>query len=47
MNVTRDYGNRLGALPYSALLDRQGNIRFIKAGELHKDTFERELKPLL
>ncbi len=47
MTVTRDYGNRFGALPYSVLYDREGKIRFVKAGELHKDTFVRELKPLL
>jgi peroxiredoxin len=47
MGITRDYGNRMGALPYSALLDREGRIRFIQAGELHKDVFERELRPLL
>ena len=47
MAVTRDYGNRLGALPYSVLLDREGRIRFVQAGELHKETLERELRPLL
>ncbi|HSP00141.1 MAG TPA: TlpA disulfide reductase family protein [Thioalkalivibrio sp.] len=47
MAVARDYGNRFGALPYSVLMDRQGKIRFIQAGELHKETFVRELKPLL
>ena len=47
MTVTRDYGNRLGTLPYSVLLDREGVIRFVHAGELHKETLERELQPLL
>jgi peroxiredoxin len=47
MAVTRDYGNRQGALPYSVLLDRDGRIRFFQAGELHKETLEQELQPLL
>ena len=47
LTVSRDYGNRVGALPYSALFDREGTIRFVKAGELHKETLEDELRPLL
>jgi peroxiredoxin len=45
--VSRAYGNRFGALPYSALVDRQGRIRYIKPGELTREAFERELRPLL
>ncbi|OOG23204.1 thioredoxin [Thioalkalivibrio denitrificans] len=45
--VSRDYGNRIGALPYSVLLDREGIIRFVKPGELHQETLEDELRPLL
>jgi thiol-disulfide isomerase/thioredoxin len=47
MAVSRDYGNRVGALPYSVLFDRVGTIRFVKAGELHKETLEDQLRPLL
>lgn len=45
--ISRRYGNHLGALPYSVLVDREGKIRFIKPGELTRDVLESELKPLL
>jgi peroxiredoxin len=45
--VSKAYGNRLGALPYSVLVDREGLIRFIKPGELHKEELETELLKLL
>jgi peroxiredoxin len=45
--VSKQYGNRLGALPYSVLVDREGTIRFIKPGELHKEELEAELTKLL
>lgn len=32
--VARDYGNRIGALPYSALIDRSGKIRETHRGEV-------------
>ncbi|WP_412851875.1 TlpA family protein disulfide reductase [Ectothiorhodospira shaposhnikovii] len=47
MDVARRYGNRFGSLPYSVLLDREGRIRYIHAGELTRATLERELRPLL
>jgi thiol-disulfide isomerase/thioredoxin len=45
--VARRYGNDYGALPYSVLIDRDGVIRFIKAGELSKQALETELLKLL
>lgn len=41
------FGNRYGALPFSVLIDRDGTIRFIQAGELHPSTLEQELSRLL
>jgi hypothetical protein len=45
--VSRLYGNHLGALPYSVLVDRAGKIRFIQPGELTHEVLERELRTLL
>jgi peroxiredoxin len=47
MEIAKVYGDRFVTLPYSVLIDREGTIRFIKPGELHKDELERELKALL
>lgn len=47
LKITKDYGNRFGALPYSAVIDREGKIRFIQRGELTKETAEKNIKPLL
>ena len=43
IEVSQLYGNHYGALPYSVLIDRQGIIRFIKPGELKRDTLESHL----
>lgn len=45
--VARAYGNPHGSLPYSVLLDREGKVRYIHVGRLHRKTLERELAPLL
>ncbi|SFM24903.1 Peroxiredoxin [Ectothiorhodospira mobilis] len=45
--VARAYGNPYGSLPYSVLLDREGKVRYIHVGRLHRETLERELAPLL
>ena len=47
MEIAKAYGNRFVTLPYSVLIDRDGTIRFIKPGELHKEDLETELKALL
>ncbi len=41
------FGNWVGGLPYSALIDKEGIIRFVQAGELKKSRLEKELKKLL
>ncbi len=40
-------GNASGGLPYSVIVDRQGIIRFIRQGELEKDTLLNLIEPLL
>ena len=47
VKISRAYGNKFGALPYSVLIDRQGKIRFIKRGELTKEVAEKNINPLL
>ncbi len=45
--VSRDYGDDIGALPFSVLIDRDGMIRFTHAGELPARQLEKLLKELL
>lgn len=45
--LSKRYGNRYGALPYSVLIDREGIIRFTKAGELSRDELESLLENLI
>lgn len=45
--VSGHYGNGIGVLPFSVIIDRQGKIQFARAGELNKSALEKELKKLL
>lgn len=45
--ISTEYGNRMGALPYSILIDRTGKIHSMRAGELSKALLEEQLKTLL
>ncbi len=45
--ISTQYGNRLGVLPYSVIINRNSMIRFIKRGEVSKDEVEEMIKPLL
>ncbi|MDH5472879.1 MAG: TlpA family protein disulfide reductase [Gammaproteobacteria bacterium] len=47
MEVSRWYGNRLNALPYSAFINRDGKIIYTRSGELTKAQVEHIIKPLL
>ncbi|HDP90405.1 MAG TPA: TlpA family protein disulfide reductase [Thioalkalivibrio sp.] len=47
MEIAKAYGDRFVTLPYSVLLDRDGTIRFIQPGELHKHVLEAEIQALL
>lgn len=45
--ISRDYGNRIGALPYSVFIDREGKIRAIRKGEVKARDAEAVIKALL
>lgn len=47
IEVAKQYGNRLGALPYTVVVDRQGKMVFFKRGELSRGDAERVIRPLL
>ncbi len=41
------WGNRAQVLPYSVVIDRQGEIRYIHRGQLDRPVFEQKIKPLI
>jgi peroxiredoxin len=45
--ISQAYGNSLGGLPYSVLVDRQGIIRSSKTGEFKPRDLLKQLQPLL
>ena len=45
--VMREFGNTGGGLPFSALLDRGGTVRFVKSGELKKEVLMEKVEQLL
>ncbi len=45
--LTRRYGNRLGVLPYTVFIDRQGRIIARHRNELKYEEAEKLIKPLL
>ncbi len=47
VELGRALGNQTGGLPYSVLVDRDGVIRFVKAGELSKTELIGRLEALL
>ena len=47
LKLSQQYGNRIGALPYSVLIDRAGKIRLMKAGILEKSAITESIKALL
>lgn len=47
MEIVKSYGNGIGALPYSLLLDRDGKVQMTRAGELYKEELEAALLKLL
>ncbi len=46
-DLSINYGNSQGILPYSVLIDRQGRIRQVYRGALQFDTLRSDLQPLL
>lgn len=47
VEIAKRYGNRVGALPYSVLLDREGRIVLTHRNELSYEDAEKALLPLL
>ncbi len=47
IDLSRKYGNHVGALPFSAFVDREGKISLTQTGELSKKQVEDIIKPLL
>jgi hypothetical protein len=48
MDLSAEYGNSFGGLPFSAFIDREGYIRYMqKPGELTFEAAEKVLKRLL
>ncbi len=45
--LSKTYGNRLGVLPYTVIVDRTGKIIYTQRGELTFDIAEKVIKPLL
>ena len=47
IRVARAYGDHVGALPYTVIIDRDGRIAFTKPGALSRGQAEQEIKKLL
>ncbi len=47
LELSRIYGNRIGALPFSVFVGRDGKIELTRAGELSKEQVEKIIQPLL
>lgn len=45
--LAKAYGDHIGALPHSAIVNRQGLIVHVKSGELHESELETIIKKLL
>ena len=47
MQVSYQYGNHSGALPYSIIIDKQGIIRYRAGGFISKEKLLNQIEPLL
>lgn len=47
VELSRIYGNDIGALPYTVIIDRQGKIAFVKQGRLSGEVAEQVIARLL
>jgi thiol-disulfide isomerase/thioredoxin len=45
--LAKQMGNRITALPFTVIYDRNGNARYAKAGEITREILEQQLHPLL
>lgn len=46
-DLSRRYGNRVGALPYTVIFDRSGRIVHRQMGPIHRAQLQQILEPLL
>ena len=44
--LAKQMGNRITALPFTVIYDRQGNTRYAKAGEISREILEQQLRAL-
>ena len=47
IDISKRYGNRIGGVPYSAFVDRDGVVRRVKFGELTADEAEEMIGDIL
>jgi len=47
MSLTQQFGNKIGALPYTVVLDTQGHTVHQQSGEFATEELVRVLTPLL
>src|SRR3972149_852909 len=47
ITISKKYGNAIGVLPYSVIIDRSGHIAYTKFGEFHRDDLEKQIQSLL
>jgi thiol-disulfide isomerase/thioredoxin len=47
IRLAQEFGNRMGVLPYTIIIDRKGNIILRHVGEMDKAQIERTVLPLL
>lgn len=47
VELSRAYGNAIGALPYTVIIDRDGKIAFVKHGQLSGQVAEKVISRLL
>ena len=47
IQIAKDYGNRFGALPYTVVIDRKGQIRIVQRGEMQREMVEKAISQFL
>ena len=47
IDIAKQYGNLIGALPYTAIVDRNKEIVFTHQGAIHRDQIEAQIQALL
>jgi len=47
ITIAKDYGNEFGVLPYSAIIDRHGLVRYLHYGEISREQIEEQIAVLI